>query len=157
MWISIQGKEFNCLTKLRYLGLILGIMLSTSFVSLSWAAPSIDINIIEASQKSKGFSSPHLKKINRTLKASFKSFNHFKLVNHFQVDLSKKSNSSMKISAGLKMNLRLKKVIKQGLKLYINFSNKARKHTINAKFEKLFFEALRWKGKTYIISFKPHR
>ena len=157
MRISIQNRKFSYLRELRLLGLILSIIMSTSLISRSWAAPSIDINIIEASQNSKHFSSPRLKKINRTLKASFKKFNHFKLVNHFDVDLSKKSNSGMEISAGLKMNLRLKKVIKQGLKLQVNFSNKARKHIINAKFEKLFFEALRWKGKTYIISFKPHR
>ena len=140
MWISIQDKEFNCLTKLRYLGFILGIILSTSFLSLSWAAPSIDVNIIEASQKSQSFSSPRLKKINRTLKASFKKIST--ILNSLITSSRpiQKSNSGMKISAGLKMNLRLKKVIKQGLKLHVNFSNKARKHTINAKFEKLFLK-----------------
>lgn len=158
MRTSTQIKQVTFLEKsLQLWGLSLGLILSASLLSNAWANPSIDINVIEASHKAEHFSSPQLKKLDRSLKASFKKFNHFELVQHFHVELPNNSAQELKISASLKMNLLLKKMIKQGLRLQVNFSHKARKHTINAKFEKLFYEALIWKGKTYIISFEPHR
>lgn len=125
-------------------------------LSTSWATPKINISIIEASKQANTFNSPELNEIKTTLRASFKQFNHFKLINQLNLNLKKNTVETIKLGSDFKFTLGFKALIKNGLRLEIDFPQKTIKHTVNAKFDKLFFEGFKWQGKTYLISFQPH-
>jgi uncharacterized protein YjcR len=124
--------------------------------STSWASPKINISIIEANKQANTYSSPELNDMKATLRASFKQFNYFKLINKTSLNLKRNVVETIKLGSDFKFTLGFKALIKNGLRLEIDFPQKTIKHTVNAKFDKLFFEGFKWQGKTYLISFQPH-
>ncbi len=158
MWLLGQKKQVftSFVSRLGKTMLLSMLIFGALGLSTSWASPKINISIIEASQQANAFNSSGLNEMKSTLKASFKQFNHFKLINQLSLNLKRNMVETIKVSSDFKFKLGFKALIKNGLRVEIDFPQKASKHTVNAKFNKLFFEGFKWQGKTYLISFRPH-
>lgn len=124
-------------------------------ISQAQAEPSLEYSVIEASHEKEFKVSEKLKTIQKTLQASFKQFNQFNLIVAHEVNLKPKSTVSLPIGSELEMKMIPLNLNTQGVSLLIDVPKLKIKHTLHAKNDKLFFEALKWKGKAYLIAIKP--
>ena len=119
-----------------------------------WAQPTLSIHVIEA-QKSHTYTvDDQLNSMASTLKSSFKNLNQFKLLDSLDVPLKRGQKNKIKLPKGLKVNVSIKKVSNKIIKLLLHIPRKKSTLKINAKPKELFFQAMKWKGKFYILAFK---
>ena len=121
----------------------------------AWAKPSVEVKIIEASRIGQFKVSPKLRLMKSRLKATFKKYKEFSLLSSSVAPLEVGRKIRFDISKDLDLFLEVEQVNKRGVTLKVNIPKRSMKHTVKAKLGKLFFEALKWKGKVYLIAITP--
>ena len=147
-YFSLKG-----ITKLSVLTLLLCCHFSP--ISSAWAEPYMQVQVIEASKEKKPMISKELRAISSALQASFTNYNHYQYIKGDRFDLKDKRVNKLNITNGLDFLMKVELIKGNAVTLKVNIPEKKMKHTVNAKLGKLFFEALKWKGKVYLIAFLP--
>jgi hypothetical protein len=129
------------------------LLFSVQSRSKVYAKERLHIQVIEA-QKSKSHIHAKLKPIAKALKTSFKELNHFHLVNAMTLPLTKNKSKKINLPKGLKIFVSITKVLSKKIKLLLKIPRKKSKLKITAKRKELFFQAMKWKGKVYILALK---
>ena len=134
-------------------GLCFLLLCSMQGQSVAYAKERLHIQVIEA-QQSKKHTHAKLKPIAKALKTSFKELNHFHLVNSMMLPLAKNKSKKISLPKGLKIFVSITKVLSKKIKLLLKIPRKKSKLKITAKRKELFFQAMKWKGKVYILALK---
>ena len=123
------------------------------FTTYTYAKGHLNIQVIEAS-KANEYVDPALKPLKHKLFNSFKKVNYFKQLDTLKIPLQKKANKNIKLTKDLSATILINKVLANKFKFSLKIPKKNRRLKINAKRKKLFFQAMKWKGKVYILAFK---
>jgi len=122
-------------------------------ITPTFAQNDLSIQVIEAHKKHV-YMDNTLRSIAPTLKSSFKKLKSFKLLKSVSIPLVKYKKTTIKLPKGLKMNVSIKDVSKELIRIMLHIPRKKSRLKINAKPKELFFQAMKWKGKVYILAFK---
>jgi hypothetical protein len=120
-----------------------------------WVESHLQIQVIEAQQGKQFKFSPELKPISETLKASFTRYKNYKHLQTVCFDVQPRIKKVFHLTKGLDFAISVKSVQNSIVTLEVNVPQKKMVHVVKAKLGKLFFEAIKWKGKVYLIAFLP--
>jgi hypothetical protein len=121
----------------------------------AWAEPFMQLQVIEAQQGKQFKVSPELKPISATLKASFTRYQNYKHLQTVCFAVQPRVEKVFHLTKGLDFAISVKSVQDSMITLEVNVPQKKMIHVVKAKLGKLFFEAIKWKGKVYLIAFLP--
>ena len=163
MWIfqNIASKlTFYEYTRIKYIPLCFLVILSmlTPFgVGHTTPASAIlSIDVIEAPIK-KGKRSkvdPQLSSIKESLLKSFPKLSRFKHIKKYDVPFTKGKKTMLAISKGLTVKLTPLTNRKKQLVFKMEVPQKKANFKLKARKGKLFYQAMPWKNKVYILAFK---
>ena len=97
---------------------------------------------------------PKLFKLKDSLVKSFPRFNHFTHLKKHKFHLIRKSKKTLKITSDLKVSLTPLSNRKNQLIFKMEVPQKKASFKLKAQKGKLFYQAMRWKNKVYILAFK---
>lgn len=150
----IKGKRGSKMKHLLRM-MSLALLSATLFVSQSWADHSITVEVIRASHGDSPLLSQNLKKVEKRLTATFKTFNRFQSVDSKRFSLTSRAEHIFHIADGLDVKLKLLNRRKRDIDLLVQIPQRSVKHTVKAKLGRLFFEAIKWRGEVYLLAIRP--
>ena len=126
--------------------------------SMSHAADRSSLVSVQIIEAKKGTSAqkidPKLSKIRGSLKKTFPKLHQFKLLSKDQITLTHNRRHSLKVSQNLIVHLTSIKNRRDQLVFKMEVPQKKANFKLKAKKGKLFYQAMRWKKKVYILAFK---
>jgi hypothetical protein len=146
---------FTCIT--LYLTSIL------CLIGLSWnigyTAPkqsSLSIKVIEASvSKTKNAKvDPQLLKLKKSLVKSFPKLTHFKFLQDHKIKVVQGQKKKLSVTSDLEVKLTLLRNREKRLIFQMEVPKKKASFKLKAQKGRLFYQAMRWKSKVYILAFK---
>ena len=130
------------------------VVLSTLSCGVVYASPTkVSITVIEAKSNTIQVD-PKLSVLKSSLRSSFPQFTHFKWVSHSDRIMKKNRDEIIKISNGLDAHFRLLQRTSDLAHLSLKIPAKKAQFTLNARLSRLFYQAMRWKGKTYLLAIR---
>ena len=147
--LGLRGRHYLALLKTTACSITL------LFATSAYSRPVAKVQVIEASKAGSLQVSDSLKKITPRLRASFKRFKKFTAISEQTVDLRKGKSHSVKITKGLKVKLKMVKNMGRNIELEVSGHKKGTKHRVKAKLGRLFFEAIKWRGRVFLLAIRP--
>ena len=131
-------------------------LLSLMCAPLTWsvavASPvKVGLDVIEASKTGR-FIDPRLRKVTSTLRSSFPKYTSFKLVKSLHLALAQRESQRVMLTKELNAELTLESKGDQGSTLMIKVPQKKASIRVKSRRGGLFFQAMRWKRKTYLLA-----
>ena len=148
---SLGGRDRHYSTLLKTIACSITLLFATS----AFSRPVAKVQVIEASKAGSLQVSKSLKKISPRLRASFKRFKKFTAISEQTVDLKNGKSHPVKITEGLLVKLKMVKNMGRNIELEVSGHKKGTKHRVKAKLGRLFFEAIKWKGRVFLLAIRP--
>lgn len=121
------------------------------------ATPTLKVNFIEAKPGQTLKVSSSLQVIRAQLESSFKSkgLTNFRELGHKDFELSEGKRFKLQATSGLMITIFVEQIQGDQVTLIVSESSKKSANRVKTHLGKLFFEAIRWQGRTLILALHP--
>jgi len=128
------------------------VLFTTLLMGASLATPlKVNVDVIEADMGSEGVD-PRLRGVTQTLRSTFPKYTSFKLHTQHRLNLSLGELGRLALPDQLSAELSLEEEAPSGVTFKVSIPQKKANFRVRSKRGELFFQALVWRKKTYLLA-----